>query len=1008
MDKLWEILILPICRLIQASTFVEIGSEEGKLAVKVLSYLRGLESGHLTVVDPKPRYSFTDWKQEYGELVSFHCAPSLEVIESIPLPDVYLIDGDHNYYTVINELRSIAKVAGDGQVPLIFFHDAAWPYARRDLYYSPESIPEQARQPYAKKGIKPGEEKLLDAGGVNLNSCNALVSGTSENGVLTAVEDFVKESKRELRLEVFEAFNGLGVVAEKSLLEDHKAVSDHLDALSVLKPVVSALEDDRVRILASRAEIKAESSSFYKKSRELENKLRSGTLKLKKSSEILRKFCGDSDNFDFTIFEACRLLTSLDRGRRESLENLTKLENELGISSGLNPSSDEEEVLHYFSSINKSLKEVRSKGQTNSKKWKKASEENTRLKAQVVDSKRKLEKENSLLQSLRGDMSGQEFKRLVSLKSSLVQLENALDQMFIAFRQTRNSLAFRTGSALVEKIYKPLRGKPVGEFGQLFADIDKLETDFRAWQTSKPASGFYRLSDDLVSYLAGKTFERKISRNDWLVIEQEFSCIAEIVTSLKSWKTRLSLAQQSLQSSAHWRLGHLMVNRVAKLLVLRGPDGSLAPLRHFSSAEGLAEAALGLESFSYQVVDWPENSSQDSDLAKVETKPKSPTSLSSQLVVSSGKYNGVSEPVATKSIEQPILIQFTPENPRNPYYKIFPEQLRSQGLEVRYIDKQDPLIAFIDGNLNRRIIVHFHQLEPFYHSSDGSELETSKKAEELGAFLKLLKSKKVGLVHTAHNPLPHDRQFEYIDRKLQKNLFPLFDRIVVLGQAASKSLGEFVDPSRIEIVEHPTLKDYYGSSFSRKEARESLGFSADSMILGSLGHIKPYKGLESAIKAANQLRKEGNDRLELVIVGQCSDKDYLKTLQSQAGQGITIIDSFVGNSEIPRYLALFNASLFSFRDIWASSSVVLSLSYKVPVIVPRMGCLEDYVDEDNTGYFYNPKDFQSLVSAIRTFLDCPYPEHLEYMCNRFNSRFSKEEIGKRAGQVYQSIFQPGE
>ena len=141
-DKLWEILILPICRLISAKTFVEIGSEEGKLAAKVLAFIQEARQGHLTVVDPKPLYSFSDWKKEHGERVTFFCSPSLDVIEEIPLPDVYLVDGDHNYYTVINELQLIESVAGERPLPLIFFHDAAWPYARSCLLYTSDAADE--------------------------------------------------------------------------------------------------------------------------------------------------------------------------------------------------------------------------------------------------------------------------------------------------------------------------------------------------------------------------------------------------------------------------------------------------------------------------------------------------------------------------------------------------------------------------------------------------------------------------------------------------------------------------------------------------------------------------------------------------------------------------------------------------------------------------------------------------------------------------------------------------
>ena len=65
-------------------------------------------------------------------------------------------------------------------------HDVLWPYGRRDLYYAPEQIPEEFRQPYAEQGMRPGTKKLLERGGLNPTMYNALEEGGPRNGVMTA------------------------------------------------------------------------------------------------------------------------------------------------------------------------------------------------------------------------------------------------------------------------------------------------------------------------------------------------------------------------------------------------------------------------------------------------------------------------------------------------------------------------------------------------------------------------------------------------------------------------------------------------------------------------------------------------------------------------------------------------------------------------------------------------------------------------------------------------------
>ena len=75
-----------------------------------------------------------------------------------------LIDGDHNWYTVLSELETIERLCDErGQgFPLVLLHDIGWPYGRRDLYYDPASIPEEHRKPYDKKGMLPGVPGLVE------------------------------------------------------------------------------------------------------------------------------------------------------------------------------------------------------------------------------------------------------------------------------------------------------------------------------------------------------------------------------------------------------------------------------------------------------------------------------------------------------------------------------------------------------------------------------------------------------------------------------------------------------------------------------------------------------------------------------------------------------------------------------------------------------------------------------------------------------------------------------
>ena len=100
-----------------------------------------------------------------------------------------MIDGDHNYYTVSEELRLVEAAAG-GDLPLLLFHDVCWPHARRDDYFSPELVPADRRRPIAAGGGLHPDEPGIRFGALPYRSAAAREGGPG-NGVLTAVEDFV-------------------------------------------------------------------------------------------------------------------------------------------------------------------------------------------------------------------------------------------------------------------------------------------------------------------------------------------------------------------------------------------------------------------------------------------------------------------------------------------------------------------------------------------------------------------------------------------------------------------------------------------------------------------------------------------------------------------------------------------------------------------------------------------------------------------------------------------------
>jgi hypothetical protein len=242
----FEPILTGALQIAGAANIVEIGAEFGGTTPRLAAHAQSL-GGTLTSIDPAPKREFIDWVAAHPH-VRHVAVPSLDVIDNLSDVDGWVIDGDHNWYTVYHELQAIDRVcARDGKPLLVLLHDVSWPCGRRDSYYAPDRIPAEFRQPYDfNGGTTLGRSDLLPGGGFRGMGQFAWArrEGGPRNGVLTAIEDFKAQSERPLSFAHIPGVFGLGILFDsdapwaeslgRAVLPYHK------------HPLLAALEENRL------------------------------------------------------------------------------------------------------------------------------------------------------------------------------------------------------------------------------------------------------------------------------------------------------------------------------------------------------------------------------------------------------------------------------------------------------------------------------------------------------------------------------------------------------------------------------------------------------------------------------------------------------------------------------------------------------------------------------------------------------------------------------------------
>jgi uncharacterized protein (DUF2237 family) len=228
-NRFFESTIEPLLSEVDPKVIVEVGAAAGEHTVKLYAFARS-HGAELHVIDPEPRFTFVSGDRGNG--FRLYRGRSLEVLPAVPSPDVVLIDGDHNWYTVYFELVTLQQHADiDARpFPITFLHDVEWPYARRDAYHDPDSIPEAYRQPYALGGVVEGRSELSPTG-LNANGHHAVHEGGPRNGILTAIEDFLlSTTDRLFATKIVSGNHGLAIVVDERHFAQHPGLRAAFDS----------------------------------------------------------------------------------------------------------------------------------------------------------------------------------------------------------------------------------------------------------------------------------------------------------------------------------------------------------------------------------------------------------------------------------------------------------------------------------------------------------------------------------------------------------------------------------------------------------------------------------------------------------------------------------------------------------------------------------------------------------------------------------------------------------
>jgi len=326
---------------------------------------------------------------------------------------------------------------------------------------------------------------------------------------------------------------------------------------------------------------------------------------------------------------------------------------------------------------------------------------------------------------------------------------------------------------------------------------------------------------------------------------------------------------------------------------------------------------------------------------------------------------------------QPMVVFWPDYSRSNPYQKLLYGQAREETEFVAGdIDAALRLIGELPalGGTGGPLTFHLHWLNfLFVGLGEGDAQEARARVD--GFLERLTRFKSMGgrLVWTIHNVVSHDSPFIALETELSEAIVALADVLHLHSEAsvAEVEAAFALDHTKIAISRHGAYVGTYPDFIGRDQARDLLGYGRDEDIILFTGQIRPYKGVEQLVAAMRAILAD-RPRARLVLAG-AMQVDLFETLSPALGPAerarIDVTGRFLDDMELQVFFRAADMAVYPYRKVLTSGSLLLALSFGVPVVVPDVGMTREVLGSGPgpAGRLY-AGEAAELEAAIRDLL----------------------------------------
>jgi len=156
----------------------------------------------------------------------------------------------------------------------------------------------------------------------------------------------------------------------------------------------------------------------------------------------------------------------------------------------------------------------------------------------------------------------------------------------------------------------------------------------------------------------------------------------------------------------------------------------------------------------------------------------------------------------------------------------------------------------------------------------------------------------------------------------------------------------------------------------RARVRQSFGWGADSVVVGTIGRLTPIKNQVTLLLAAERVIRSGIDA-HVLVVGDGVEMEAIRR-RAEESPLLSGRTHLVGASEqVPELLNAMDVFVLPSLKEGMSNTLLEAMASGLPVVATRVGGNPEIVEDTNSGWLFAPMDIADLADRLTRLTSDP-------------------------------------